>query len=174
MRFEAQRSLFRALVVAVAVAIVTLLTPISANAAEKAPKPKPHDGGPSVLEESDTGTVIQAHQGCITTANTPTLQFNAIVGTLEIDCNVAVTDVWFYGCMQVSPDDQTWWNQDGTCGWRFSTDGPTAYADATLQWNCIGSNPWYYRTSGYSEKRFPNGQVSLSPWKYSPSWFALC
>jgi hypothetical protein len=173
---KSQHVFARALIPVLVVVVTALFTPSSVQAAQNSPRPKPHENGPSVIEDSDVDTdpVIQVHQGCITTANRPTLQFNAIVGTLEIDCNVAVTDVWFYGCIQVSADSQSWWNQGGTCGWRFSTDGPTAWANATLQWNCTGSNPWYYRTSGYSEKRFPDGQVSLSPWKYSTSWFAFC
>ena len=93
---------------------------------------------------------------------------------MDIACNVGGRDVWFWICVQVSNDGYNFWNQQGTCGWRLGSWGPTTYTSATANWGCIGSNPWHYRTAGYSEKKWPDGQVTYSPWKFSYSLFAYC
>lgn len=159
----------RTLVVLFALLLFVSADPAEAQSDRNAPSAR--TTGRMTTKESPAG-VSQANSAwiCYTYADRPTRYYDDIVGRMTMDCNVGVTNVWFYTGIQVSGDGVNWSDQGGTFGWRFATSGPTTYAAASPTWHCIGTNPWFYRTIGYSEKTFPGGVVSYSPWKFSPSF----
>jgi len=93
---------------------------------------------------------------------------------MDLNCNVTVSSIYFYICVQLSKNNSTWSNQGGTCGWRLGDPdvGVVSYAEA--DWTCIGANGWYYRTQGYTQKTFPDGTVSDSPVHTSSPYYAIC
>lgn len=155
-------------------AVLIMIVGGAQAAAANPPHPGPVTSGAAVEGASPSSAWV-----CTTTAYQPYKSGSGGPGAvihagMDLNCNVIVTGIWFYVCVQVSNNNSTWWDQQGTCGWRVGgpSQGQVSYAEA--DWTCIGNNGWYYRTRGYSEKTFPNGVVSNSPMKYSPSIFENC